>query len=383
MKNLFTSECVTNGHPDKVADQISDGILDECLKRDKKAHVACETMVTTQLVTICGEINLINPPTKEEVETIVRNIVKRIGYDKPGIGFDYRNIKVVNLLHAQSNDINSGVSKREDERTGAGDQGLMFGYATNETDAYMPKPMYYARNLSNKLIEVRKEGILDYLLPDGKTQVTYDYENEKIDTVVISSMHLDTVSLEQLRKDIKKYVIDPIIGKAAPKILINPCGKFVTGGPDGDTGLTGRKIIVDTYGGIARHGGGAFSGKDPSKVDRSAAYMMRYIAKNLVAAGACNQCEIQVAYAIGDPDPVSILVNSFGTVKNGKTDEDLAKIIDSVFKLSPDDIFAALDLFSQKYEPTACYGHFGNFDYTWERTDKVDSIKALIFHSEL
>lgn len=361
--NLFTSECVTKGHPDKVADQISDAILDECLRQDRESHVACETMVTTDKVFICGEIT---SDAKPDIENIVRDTIKNIGYTDKNIGFSYDTCQVINCLHGQSQNINSGVSKREDMRLGAGDQGLMFGYATDETENYMPYPIYYARKLSDRLTEVREKGILDYLLPDGKTQVTYDYTYNRINTVVVSSMHKKGSSLEQLRKDIEEYVIKPVIGDTDNIILhINPCGDFVIGGPDGDTGLTGRKIIVDTYGGIAKHGGGAFSGKDPSKVDRSAAYMMRYVAKNLVSAGLCSKCELQVAYAIGEPEPVSIYVKTFGTGKYSNVK--IAEIINEKFDLSPDGIISHLGLKNPIYLKTAALGHFGRDEYPWEQ----------------
>ncbi|MBQ0104672.1 MAG: methionine adenosyltransferase [Armatimonadetes bacterium] len=372
--NLFTSESVTNGHPDKVADQISDAVLDACLSGDRNSHVACETMVTTDKAIVCGEIT---SGADINIEKIVRETIKKIGYVDPSVGFSYDTCDVINNIHAQSQNINVGVSKREDKRTGAGDQGLMFGYATDETEAFMPKPIYYARLLSNALTEAREEQIIDYLMPDGKSQVTFDYSNNKIDTVVISTMHKKGIDLGQLRKDIKEKIIIPVVGDIKDvKIHINPCGEFYVGGPDGDTGLTGRKIIVDTYGGMARHGGGAFSGKDPSKVDRSAAYMMRYVAKNLVAAGLCNKCEIQVAYAIGEPDPVSILVNTFGT--GIVSDEKIGKTVNKVFDLTPDGIIEKLDLLRPIYEKTAQCGHFGGFDYPWEKVDMAEKIKSVL-----
>ena len=363
MNNLFTSECVTAGHPDKVADQISDAILDACLSQDKNSHVACESFVTTDKVFLCGEIN---SSAKFDPEPIVRRVIKEIGYTNPNVGFSYDTCEIFNYLHKQSPDINRGVSEREDTLTGAGDQGLMFGYATKETSAYMPFPIYYARLLANKLTQIREDKILPYLMPDGKTQVTYDYTNKKIDTIVLSTMHTNEISLDQLRNDMYEKVIVPIVGEiGVENCKINPCGEFVTGGPDGDTGLTGRKIIVDTYGGMARHGGGAFSGKDPSKVDRSAAYMMRYVAKNIVANDMCDRCELQVAYAIGYPYPVSIMVDTFGTEKCAN--EEIIKYVKDNFDLTPDGIIKELDLLRPIYEPTAKYGHFGNFDYSWEK----------------
>lgn len=372
--NIFTSECVTNGHPDKVADQISDAILDECLRGDKHSHVACEVMVTTNKVIICGEIT---SNAKLNIEDIVRETIKKIGYIYPNIGFDY-NCEIFNYLHPQSANINAGVSEREDGKTGAGDQGLMFGYATNECEdcnEFMPAPMHYARLLSNRLTKIRSR--VPAIMPDGKTQVTYDYDDNKIKSIVLSSMHTSDISLDDLRNLLKEEVIKPVIGNLnGIDLFINPCGEFIIGGPDGDTGLTGRKIIVDTYGGMARHGGGAFSGKDPSKVDRSAAYMMRYIAKNIVAAGLCDKCEIQVAYAIGHPEPVSIVVNTFGAEKIP-----VVKIIDiikSTFDLTPDGIIDTLDLLRPIYSETACYGHFGYPNYPWEQINKVADIQAKV-----
>lgn len=372
--NLFTSECVTKGHPDKVADQISDAILDECLAQDPNSHVACEVMVTTDKVIICGEITT---GAKFDIEKTVRDTIKNIGYIDKNVGFCYDTCEIINNIHEQSQNINSGVSQRDDSRTGAGDQGLMFGYATDETETFMPYPMYYARKLSDRLTEVRENGLLDYLLPDGKTQVTYDYTFNKINTIVVSTMHKNTVSLDKLRKDITENVIIPVVGNIENIVLhINPCGKFVIGGPNGDTGLTGRKIIVDTYGGIAKHGGGAFSGKDPSKVDRSAAYMMRYVAKNLVAAGLCSKCELQVAYAIGEPEPVSIFVKTFGTGRLSNIQ--LADLIYDVFDLTPDGIISHLKLKNPLYLNTAAKGHFGINDYSWEQLDMVDIIKSKL-----
>ena len=378
MKNLFTSESVTCGHPDKVADQISDAILDLCLIKDKNAHVACETMVTCDRVILCGEIGGDLFLEKDEIENTVRETIKNIGYIYDGVGFKYDTFEIENNIHEQSAEINAGVIESEDKEQGAGDQGLMFGYATNETgtDSYMPFPIYLARELSNRLTYMRENNILPYLMPDGKTQVTYDYDKNKIDTIVLSTMHKADISLDELRKDMTEKVILPIVKDIdGINIHINPCGSFIIGGPCGDTGLTGRKIIVDTYGGMARHGGGAFSGKDPSKVDRSAADMMRYVAKNIVAAGLCDKCEVQVAYAIGEAKPVGVYVNTFGTSKGSIKDERIVQIINDTFNLTPKGIITDLNLLRPIYLQTAKYGHFGAFPYTWEKTDKVQKIK--------
>ena len=372
---LFTSESVTEGHPDKIADQISDAILDACLKEDIYSRVACETLTATGLVVIAGEIT-----TKAYVDfqALVRGVVASIGYDNALYGFDSNTCAVISSINKQSGDIAMGV-----DTGGAGDQGMMFGYASNENAELMPTPIALAHKLTLRLTEVRKNGTLSYLRPDGKSQVTVEYdENHKplrIDAVVISSQHAETISTEELRADILKHVIQAALPAnmldADTKYHINPTGRFVIGGPMGDTGLTGRKIIVDTYGGMGRHGGGAFSGKDPTKVDRSACYMARYIAKNVVAAGLADRCEVQLAYAIGVADPVSVLVDTFGTAK-----VDEAKIADLVranFKLTPKGIIESLNLRRPIYRKTAAYGHFGrnDADFTWEATDKAAALR--------
>jgi S-adenosylmethionine synthetase len=372
---LFTSESVTEGHPDKIADQISDAILDACLKEDIYSRVACETLTATGLVVIAGEIT-----TKAYVDfqSIVRGVVASIGYDNALYGFDSNTCAVISSINKQSGDIAMGV-----DTGGAGDQGMMFGYASNENAELMPTPIALAHKLTLRLTEVRKNGTLPYLRPDGKSQVTVEYdENHKpvrIDAVVISSQHSETISTEELRADILKHVIQAALPAnmldADTKYHINPTGRFVIGGPMGDTGLTGRKIIVDTYGGMGRHGGGAFSGKDPTKVDRSASYMARYIAKNIVAAGLADRVEVQLAYAIGVADPVSVLVDTFGTAK-----VDEAKIADLVranFKLTPKGIIESLNLRRPIYRKTAAYGHFGrnDADFTWEATDKAATLR--------
>ncbi len=372
---LFTSESVTEGHPDKIADQISDAILDACIKEDPHSRVACETLTATGLVVIAGEIT-----TKAYVDfqTLVRGVVASIGYDNALYGFDSNTCAVISSINKQSGDIAMGV-----DTGGAGDQGMMFGYATNENENYMPTPIFLAHKLTQRLTEVRKNGTLPYLRPDGKSQVTVEYdENHKpvrIDAVVISSQHSETVSTEDLRADILKHVIQAALPAEMldedTKYHINPTGRFVIGGPMGDTGLTGRKIIVDTYGGMGRHGGGAFSGKDPTKVDRSACYMARYIAKNIVAAGLADRCEVQLAYAIGVAEPVSVLIDTFGTAK---IDEDkIAELVRATFKLTPKGIMESLDLRRPIYRKTAAYGHFGRNDpdFTWEKTDKAAALK--------
>jgi len=388
-RRLFTSESVTEGHPDKVADQISDAILDEIIKDDKDARVACETVVNTGLAMIVGEIST---STYVDIPKIVRNTVKSIGYTNAEFGYDYKTMSVLTGIDEQSLDIAQGVDgegdneSKEKGTTGAGDQGLMFGYATDETEEFMPLPITLAHKLARRLTEVRKNDVLDYLRPDGKTQVTVEYdENDtplRIDTIVISSQHDEKVSHEKIKSDIKKEVIDFIIPEELvdenTRIIINPTGRFVIGGPHGDAGLTGRKIIVDTYGGYARHGGGAFSGKDPTKVDRSAAYAARYIAKNIVASGLSKQCEIQLSYAIGVADPVSISVNTFGTGQ--LEDYKIAEAIRKEFKLTPDGIIEMLDLQRPIYKQTASYGHFGrhDIDLPWEKIDKTDVLKSYL-----
>ena len=380
-KRLFTSESVTEGHPDKIADQVSDAILDEILKDDPNARVACETTVTTGMALISGEIST---TTYVDIPKVVRETIKDIGYTRAKYGYDSQTMAVLTAIDEQSPDIAQGVDKaleyrndiseEEIEATGAGDQGLMFGYATDETDTYMPLPIFLSHQLAKRLADVRKDEILDYLRPDGKVQVTVEYgEDDKprrIDTIVVSTQHAEDVELAQIEKDIKTHVIYPTVDKALlddeTKFYINPTGRFVIGGPQGDAGLTGRKIIVDTYGGYARHGGGCFSGKDPTKVDRSAAYAARYVAKNIVAAGLAKQCEVQLAYAIGVAEPVSISINTFDT---GKVSE--ARLVEAVrkhFDLRPAGIIKMLDLKQPIYRQTAAYGHFGRTDVLlpWE-----------------
>lgn len=387
-KKLFTSESVTEGHPDKIADQISDAILDELLKQDPNARVACETIVTTGLVMVFGEITT---SAYVNIQQVVRDTVTEIGYTRGKYGFDAENLAVMVSLDEQSDDIALGVDHsletRDDESsesTGAGDQGLMFGFAINETEELMPLPISLSHRLTNQLAKVRKDGTLDYLRPDGKAQVTVEYDDNgkavRVDTVVLSTQHDEFVTYETLQEDIMRHVVKEVISSdlldEQTKYYINPTGRFVTGGPKGDSGLTGRKIIVDTYGGYARHGGGAFSGKDATKVDRSAAYATRYIAKNIVAAGLADRVEIQVAYAIGVAAPVSINVETFGT---GKVPEaDLVTAIRELFELRPAGIIRDLDLRKPRYEATAVYGHFGRpeLDLPWERLDKVDALKA-------
>lgn len=391
-RKLFTSESVTEGHPDKICDQISDAILDEILKKDPTARVACETTCTTGLVSIMGEITT---NCYVDFNKIARDVVLDIGYDRAKYGFDGNTCAVVTSIDEQSPDIaqgvNSGIENREnggndvDNSTGAGDQGMMFGYACDETPELMPLPISLAHRLTKKLTEVRKSGKLDYLRPDGKSQVTIEYENDvpkRVDTVVISTQHSDSVTLEQIRKDIKAYVIDPIIPSnlidESTKIYINPTGRFVVGGPQGDSGLTGRKIIVDTYGGYARHGGGAFSGKDPTKVDRSAAYAARWVAKNIVAAGLAKKCEVQLAYAIGVAHPVSIMVDTFNT--GTADDEIIEKAVEKVFDLRPYSIIRDLDLRKPIYKQLASYGHVGreDLDVKWEICDKADLLSETV-----
>ena len=392
MRRLFTSESETEGHPDKICDQVSDSILDAILSQDPNARVACETTTTTGMVNVMGEIST---NCYVDIPKIVRQTIREIGYDRAKYGFDCDTCAVLTSIDEQSADIAMGVdealeSKKGDmddeiEAVGAGDQGMMFGFATNETEEYMPLPIAMAHRLARKLSEVRKNGTLKYLRPDGKTQVTVEYEDNKpkrIDAIVISTQHGEDVSLEQIEKDMKKYVIDAVVPSelldSETKYYINPTGRFVVGGPQGDSGLTGRKIIVDTYGGYGRHGGGAFSGKDPTKVDRSAAYAARWVAKNLVAAGVADKLEIQLAYAIGVAKPVSIEIDTFGT---GKVDEEtLVSIVEKVFDLRPGAIIRDLGLRRPIYKQTAAYGHFGrtDIDLPWEHLDKVDEIKKYL-----
>lgn len=390
-KLLFTSESVTEGHPDKMCDQISDAILDALLAQDPMSRVACETAVTTGLVMVMGEITT---QAYVDIQKVVRETVREIGYDRAKYGFDCDTCGVITAIDEQSADIAMGVDKaleaKENKMTdeeidaiGAGDQGMMFGFATNETEEYMPYPIALAHKLALRLTEVRKNGTLEYLRPDGKTQVTVEYDEGgkpfRLDAVVLSTQHDDNVSQEQIHRDIKRHVFDPVLPSAMidsnTKFFINPTGRFVIGGPHGDSGLTGRKIIVDTYGGYARHGGGAFSGKDCTKVDRSAAYAARYVAKNIVAAGLADKCEIQLSYAIGVAQPTSIMVETFGTGKLG--DQTLVNIIREHFDLRPAGIIKMLDLRRPIYKQTAAYGHFGrhDLDLPWEKLDKVEMLK--------
>ena len=377
MKELFTSESVTEGHPDKIADQISDAILDAVLEKDPMARVACETLVATGQVHIVGEITT---NCYVDIPKIARDTIIKIGYDRAKYGFDGYTCGVLTSIDEQSKDIAMGVDKN-----GAGDQGMMFGYATNETQEYMPMPISLAHRLAKQLAKVRKNGTLAYLRPDGKTQVTVEYEDgipSRIDTVVVSSQHSPDISLVQIKKDIIEYVIRPIVPEEMlderTKYYINPTGRFVIGGPQGDSGLTGRKIIVDTYGGMARHGGGAFSGKDPTKVDRSAAYAARYVAKNVVAAGLADKCEIQLAYAIGVAEPVSICVDTFGTGR--LKDSEIICLIKNNFDLSPAGIIKTLNLRRPIYKQTAAYGHMGrtDIDLPWEHLDKVEALREQL-----
>ncbi len=393
-KLLFTSESVTEGHPDKICDQISDAVLDALLAQDPMSRVACETAVTTGLVLVMGEITT---KAQIDIQTIVRETIREIGYDRAKYGFDCDTCGVIVALDKQSTDIAMGVDKaleakenhmsdEEIEAIGAGDQGMMFGYATNETPELMPYPISLAHKLARKLTEVRKNGTLSYLRPDGKTQVSVEYDENgkpcRLEAVVLSTQHDENVSQEQIHEDIKKYVFDPVLPQdmidEETKFFINPTGRFVIGGPNGDSGVTGRKIIVDTYGGYARHGGGAFSGKDCTKVDRSAAYAARYVAKNIVAAGLAEKCEIQLSYAIGVARPTSIMVDTFGTGK--LADDKLVEIVRENFDLRPAGIIKMLDLRRPIYKQTAAYGHFGrtDIDLPWEKTDKVDDLKKYL-----
>ena len=377
-KFLFTSESVTEGHPDKIADQISDAILDACLEQDPYSRVACETLTATGLVVIAGEITT---QAYVDFQSLVRGVVASIGYDNALYGFDSNTCAVISSINKQSGDIAMGV-----DTGGAGDQGMMFGYATNETEELMPLPISLAHKLTRRLTEVRKGGKLPYLRPDGKSQVTVEYDAAgkpaRVDAVVISTQHAETVTTDQLRAEVLKQVIQFVIPAHLldenTKYHINPTGRFVIGGPMGDTGLTGRKIIVDTYGGMGRHGGGAFSGKDPTKVDRSAAYMARYIAKNIVAAGLADRCEVQLAYAIGVVEPVSVLVDTFGTGKLPAGE--LQQLVRDNFQLTPKGIIESLDLRRPIYRQTAAYGHFGRneADFSWEKTDKAESLKQAL-----
>jgi S-adenosylmethionine synthetase len=388
---LFTSESVTEGHPDKVADQISDGVLDACLRTDPSSRVACETLVNTGLVVISGEITT---EASLDIQKIARDTVRHIGYEDPALGFSADSCAVINTLDKQSADIAQGVDQADEARSagstdeldlaGAGDQGMMFGYATNETANFMPAPISFAHQLAERLAQVRKDGSLEYLRPDGKTQVSVRYRDGRpvaIEKLLISTQHAESATREQITNDLWEHVVVPVLpndmydsNALRREFLVNPTGRFVIGGPVGDAGLTGRKIIVDTYGGFARHGGGAFSGKDPSKVDRSAAYATRWVAKNIVAAGLADRAEVQVAYAIGVARPVSVMVETFGTEKIGRGQ--IAALIDEFFDLRPGSFRSALDLHRPIYQRTAAYGHFGreHEDFTWERTDKAAAL---------
>ncbi len=374
IRTIFTSESVTEGHPDKIADQISDAVLDAVLAEDPHGRVACEVMVTTGICVVAGEVTT---KTYVDVPKLAREVIQQIGYTDAAFGFDCKTCGVLNTIQSQSPDIAMGV-----DTGGAGDQGMMFGYACDETDELMPLPIILAHKLVRRLSEVRKNGKLPYLRPDGKSQVSVEYVDGKparIDAIVVSTQHGEEVSTEQLRTDIKKHVIEPVLPKdmidVDTKYHINPTGRFVIGGPHGDTGLTGRKIIVDTYGGMGRHGGGAFSGKDPTKVDRSACYMARYVAKNIVAAGLASKCEVQLAYAIGVAEPVSVHVNTFGTGKI--EDERIVELIRANFKLTPKGIIEQLDLRRPIYRKTAAFGHFGRTEdtFSWEKADKAEAIR--------
>ena len=383
MRRLFTSESVTEGHPDKIADQISDAILDDILAHDKNGRVACETICTTGMVMVFGEITTNH---YVDVQKIVRDTVTEIGYVRGKYGFDADNLAVLTAIDPQSPDIAMGVDEKEEHEQGAGDQGIMFGYACKETEEYMPLAITLAHKICYQLTKVRKNGTLSYLRPDGKSQVTVEYGDDgkikRIDTILVSTQHAPDVDMDTLAKDVKKHVVDVVVPQNLvdkdTKFLFNPTGRFVVGGPAGDSGLTGRKIIVDTYGGAACHGGGAFSGKDPSKVDRSASYMARYIAKNVVAAGLCDKCQIQLSYAIGVAKPTSVLVDTFGTAK--VSEELIQDKIMEIFDLTPKGIITTLDLKRPIYKQTAAYGHFGrtDIDLPWEHLDKVNELKKLL-----
>ncbi|MFP4266952.1 MAG: methionine adenosyltransferase [Spirochaetaceae bacterium] len=380
---LFTSESVSEGHPDKLCDQVSDAVLDICLRDDPSSHVACETFTTTGLVLVGGEITT---ETYVNLQDVVRGVVRRIGYDRPEYGLDWESMAVMDTIHSQSADIALGVNEESNQfkSQGAGDQGMMFGYACRETEELMPAPIMYAHKLLQRAAQVRKDGKIAWMRPDAKSQVTVEYDGDtpkRIDTIVMSHQHNPDVTKEHIEHDLKKLVIEPVLDGSGlidknTSFYINPTGRFIIGGPHGDSGLTGRKIIVDTYGGMGRHGGGAFSGKDPSKVDRSATYMARYVAKNLVATGVCDRCEVNLAYAIGVPFPVSVMVDTFDTAR--VEEEKIEKAVNQVFDLSPSGIIKTLDLLKPGYEKTAAYGHFGRDSFSWEKLDRVDELKRVL-----
>jgi len=384
-KKLFTSESVGEGHPDKLCDQVSDAVLDACLADDPRSHVACECYATTGMILIGGEITT---KTYVDIQQLARDVVKDIGYTNPDYGIDFESMAVLNTIHAQSPDIDQGVSghglKEFEGRQGAGDQGMMFGFACQETPELMPAPIMLAHKILMRAAELRKSGRIKWLRPDAKSQVTLEYEDHRpvrIDTIVVSHQHDPDIAYADIREAVIEEIVKPVIepsglGMKDITYFVNPTGRFVIGGPMGDTGLTGRKIIVDTYGGMGRHGGGAFSGKDPSKVDRSAAYMARYVAKNIVAAGFAERCEVQLAYAIGVPDPVSVMVESFGT--STVPEEQISEAVRKVFQLDPAGIIKSLDLKKPIYRRTAAYGHFGRDSFSWEKTDKVEALRKAV-----
>jgi S-adenosylmethionine synthetase len=382
-KYLFTSESVSEGHPDKICDQVSDAILDACIKDDPKSRVACETFTTTGMILVGGEITT---NTYVDFQEVVRGVAKKIGYDRPEYGLDYESMAILNTIHSQSPDISQGVTEGQGlfKEQGAGDQGMMFGFACKETPELMPAPIKLSHRILEHAAKLRKNGDITWLRPDSKSQVTIEYDGHKpvrIDTVVVSHQHDENIGYDQLKSEIIEKIVKPILEPTNlidknTKFYINPTGRFVIGGPHGDSGLTGRKIIVDTYGGMGRHGGGAFSGKDPSKVDRSAAYMARYVAKNIVAADFCERCEVQLAYAIGVPFPVSVMVDTFGTAK--VPENKIEEAVKKVFDLSPSGIVRTLDLLKPIYQATAAYGHFGREGFSWEKTDKVKDLQKEI-----
>jgi len=384
-KKLFTSESVGEGHPDKLCDQVSDAVLDACLADDPKSHVACECYATTGMILVGGEITT---RTYVDIQQLARDVVKDIGYTNPDYGMDFESMAVLNTIHAQSPDIDQGVSghglKEFEGRQGAGDQGMMFGFACQETPELMPAPIMLAHKILMRAAELRKSGRIKWLRPDAKSQVTLEYEDHRpvrIDTIVVSHQHDPDIAYADIREAVIEEIVKPVIEPSGLEMkdityFVNPTGRFVIGGPMGDTGLTGRKIIVDTYGGMGRHGGGAFSGKDPSKVDRSAAYMARYVAKNIVASGFAERCEVQLAYAIGVPDPVSVMVESYGTAS--VPEEQISEAVRKVFQLDPAGIIKSLDLKKPIYRHTAAYGHFGRDSFSWEKTDKVDALRKAI-----